>query len=256
MVSKKRLIFTLLYDNGAFMMSRNFRLQRVGDLAWLMSHYKFDSVANAIDELIVLDVSSDDRDKEAFCRMLSELTERIFMPVAAGGGIDSFAHAERLLKSGADKLVINTKLHEEKEFVKELIKLYGSQCIIGSVDYKKSTEGYTVHVNQGKTELKLPLKEYLTYVENIGIGELYLNSIDQDGTGKGYDEDIPQSLLQNKKTPVILAGGAGNYAHMLHALTRFKVEAVATANLLNFIGDGLQSARYNLRESGIDLASW
>ena len=99
---KKRLIFTLLYDSGYFSLSRNFRLQRVGDLKWLKENYNFEYISRYIDELIVLDVSKEKREIKNFCNILKELTDKIFVPISSGGGIRKFEHAKILLDSGAD----------------------------------------------------------------------------------------------------------------------------------------------------------
>jgi len=107
---KKRIIFTLLYDNGNFVLSRNFRLQKVGNLDWLKKNYDFSKISFYIDELVVLDVSRKNRDLNLFCENLKILTKDSFVPVAAGGGINSYEHASKLLKSGADKLVLNSSL--------------------------------------------------------------------------------------------------------------------------------------------------
>jgi len=105
---KKRMIFTLLYNHGAFMLSRNFRLQKVGGLSWLKKNYDFSQVAFSIDELIVLDVSRGERDLAQFCEHLKGLADGCFVPIAAGGGVRSLADARMLLRSGADKVVVNT----------------------------------------------------------------------------------------------------------------------------------------------------
>ena len=117
---KKRLIFTLLFNDGQFMLSRNFRLQKVGDLNWLQTNYDFSHISFSIDELIVLDVSREDRNISVFCEVLKVLSEGCFVPIAAGGGIRTLDQARSLLRSGADKVVVNTPLFENEDFIKEL----------------------------------------------------------------------------------------------------------------------------------------
>ena len=109
---KKRLIFNLLYDSGYFCLSRNFRLQKVGDLNWLKKNYNFDYVSNFIDELIVIDVSRKERDLTKFSSILKELTKSIFIPIASGGGI-KIQRCKILLDSGADKIIINTSIFKK-----------------------------------------------------------------------------------------------------------------------------------------------
>ena len=134
---KKRIIFTLLYDSGNFMLSRNFRLQQVGNLTWLQPNYNFSHIAFFIDELIILDVSRGERNTDNFCETLKKLTSDCFVPIAAGGGVRSIDYARRLLRSGADKIVINTPLFEDQDLVRDLVKEFGQQCVVGSVDIKR-----------------------------------------------------------------------------------------------------------------------
>ena len=137
---KKRLIFTLLHDSGNFMLSRNFRLQKVGDLNWLKRNYDFQKISFYIDELIILDVSRKDRSIEKFCEILKEISYGCFVPISSGGGIRSMNDAKKILRSGADKIILNTTLFEDFKLVKELSREFGQQCIVGSLDIKKKFE--------------------------------------------------------------------------------------------------------------------
>ena len=136
---KKRIVFTLFYDQGAFMLSRNFRLQKVGDLTWLQNNYNFSKVAFSIDELVVLDVSRTKRDLHNFCRHLKALSQGCFVPISAGGGIRSIGDAKMLLRSGADKIVVNTPLFETPSLIENLSAEFGQQCIVASMDTKLET---------------------------------------------------------------------------------------------------------------------
>ena len=119
---KKRLIFTLLYSDGNFMLSRNFKLQKVGNLNWLNENYNFSKISFFIDELIILDVSRNNRDLDIFCSHIKTLTKNCFVPISAGGGINNLIKAKTLLKSGADKIVINSLLDSDIDMVFELAK--------------------------------------------------------------------------------------------------------------------------------------
>lgn len=254
---KKRVIFTLLYDNGSFMLSRNFRLQRVGDLEWLQKNYNFSRIAFSIDELVVLDVTRGGRDISRFCDHLKSLTEGCFVPIAAGGGIRTIEHARTLLRSGADKVVINTPLFDNLDLIGDLASEFGQQCVVASVDAKLvNRSGYDVLVENGTRRIEGLLDEWLERISEFAVGELYLNSIDRDGTGQGYDLGMLDHLPESMSMPVILAGGAGNYKHIAEGLLDKRVEAVATAHLFNFVGDGLESARDKLYEQNFDLAQW
>ena len=117
---KKRVIFTLLYDSGYFMLSRNFRLQKVGNMQWLKKNYNFSHISFSIDELIILDVTRNERNEAAFYEHVRLLNDECFVPIAAGGGIREVEQARKLLHSGADKVVINTLLVEDSEIISEI----------------------------------------------------------------------------------------------------------------------------------------
>jgi cyclase len=254
---KKRIIFTLLYDSGQFVLSRNFRLQKVGDLSWLHANYDFTKIAFHIDELIVLDVSRGQRDFPQFLQTLRKLSQGCFAPIAAGGGVRSIAEARALLQSGADKVVLNSALFRSPGLVRELAEAFGQQSLIGAVDLKYSTNGdYLVYVENGSQPLDISAADALARLSESSVGEIYLNSMDRDGTGQGYDFDLLAMLPEKHNIPVILAGGVGNSRHLMAGLQDNRVDAVATAHLFNFLGDGLSTARFNIVNSGFSLAHW
>ena len=146
---RKRIIFTLIYSDGFFMLSRNFRLQKVGDLSWLERNYKFQEIAFSIDELIILDSTKNKKSINHFSNTIKELVKDIFIPLSAGGGIRSLDDAQLLFNSGADKIVLNSILTQDSNLVTELVNKYGSQSIVASVDYKKNGNIYDVFIKFG-----------------------------------------------------------------------------------------------------------
>ena len=126
---RKRIIFTLLFSDGSFALSRNFRLQKVGNIDWLNLNYCFRKVAQFIDELVILDVSRGKRDYEKFKGVVNQISNSCFVPVAAGGGIDTVDKALGLMNAGADKIVINSRLFD-KDFIDSLAYIVGRQSII------------------------------------------------------------------------------------------------------------------------------
>ena len=253
---KRRLIFTLLYSDGHFMLSRNFRLQQVGDVDWLHRNYGFSGIATSIDELIILDVSRCDRDTGRFCEHALAVSRDCFMPLSLGGGIRSLDQARHLVDQGAEKLVVNTLVHEAPERIRELAATYGRQCIVASIDYRATEAGYSVFVENGSTPVAGDLAAAVRAALDAGAGEIYLNSIDRDGTGQGYWMAALEAIGPGVDVPIIMAGGAGNHRHLLEGIRAPRVDAVATANLFNFVGDGLPRARAELLEAGVPLAEW
>jgi cyclase len=254
---KKRLIFTLLYGAGSFMLSRNFRLQAVGNLEWLQRNYDFAQISYSIDELVVIDVTREKKNLDEFCDILKSLTYNNFVPITAGGGVRTVDSARKLLRSGADKILINSSLFEQENLAGQLAEEFGQQCVVGSVDLKRSKTGeLQVWTRDGTVLNDSRTKDLLEKVLREDVGEIYLNSIDRDGTGQGFDIEILELLPIKVNKPLILAGGAGNSDHLLLGLKDSRIDAVATANLFNFIGDGLHKARHELLNHGIVLPIW
>ncbi|PHS63175.1 MAG: imidazole glycerol phosphate synthase cyclase subunit [Thalassobium sp.] len=251
---KKRLIFTLLYKNGSFLLSRNFRLQRVGDIQWLFKNYHFETISDAIDELIVLNLDDDETKIPGFLNTLEEMVGHCMIPVAAGGQIRSVEMASALLAHGADKLVVNTACFEQPELVEELVSRYGSQCMVASIDWT-GPDNLKVFSHSAAQEQGL-LHDHLKRLEGLNVGEIYLNAIHRDGTGQGYDFDALNAVPNDWKVPIIMAGGAGHSSHLSQALEHPLIDAAATANLFNFVGKGLASARRELLQCEAPLAKF
>ena len=238
------------------MQSRNFRLQKVGNSDWLEKNYKFQEIAYSLDELILLDATREKKNIFNFCEVLKKIVGSVFIPIAAGGGINSLEDADLLFKNGADKLVLNSNIYNNVSLVNELAYKYGNQSIVASVDYKKINNENIVFINDGSKSLDISLNEYVSYLSTLNIGEIYLNSMDKDGTGFGFDFETIDAVSKNIKIPLIIAGGAGNESHLIEGLRRDKVNAVATANLFNFMGNGLPNARKKIITEGLNIANW
>ena len=253
---KKRLIFTLLYNSGVFSLSRNFRLQNVGDINWLNENYNFDYISKYIDELIVLDVSRSRRDINVFSDILKKLTEKVFVPISSGGGIRKYEDAKILLDSGADKVIVNTSLFTDEELIHNLSSEFGRQCLVGSLDIKKQGNEYQAYIENGSKKINKNNYEILDILKKCPIGEIMLHSIDRDGTGQGFDFDSLLFLNNKINLPIIISGGAGKGRHLVEGLKQNRVDAVSSSHLFNFIGDGLKRARQEAKNSKIKLANW
>ena len=242
-----------MFDGGSFVLSRNFRLQQVGDINWLKQNYNFSHVGFSIDELIILDVTRGIRKENEFFHILQALNDDCFAPISAGGSVRSVEFARELLRSGADKIVVNSSVHQHKQIIFEIAKEFGRQCVVVSIDCKQVDNDFYVVIENGSKILPLKLSDFLLQCSNLPCGEIYLNSIDRDGTGFGYELKMLNCIPDSFDLPLIIAGGVGNHSHLAEGLLDPRVDAAATANLLNFIGNGLETSRSKLIESGIDL---
>jgi len=246
----------LLFQDGYFVLSRNFRTQRIGDIDWLQQNYDFSRVASFIDELIILNVSRASLSHAVFCDAVKQVSQGCFAPISAGGGIRSSEDAERLFNSGADKVVLNRAIYEDPQLIHDITAKWGRQSTVGSVDARKIGDSFGFFSEGGRTEHMATA--VTSILEEKAVGEIYLTSIEKDGTGQGLDLELADFFqsINLAKIPTIIAGGAGKPEHFVTAFCHQGVGAVATANLLNFVGDGLKRARDQISEAGVDLASW
>ena len=255
-MGKKRLTFTLLVNEKGFLLSKNFRLQVVGDLEWLDNNYMFRNCASSIDELIIINTSVAGVEWESFRDIVKYLSKNCFIPIASGGGIRSIEDADRLFSVGIDKIILNHCLTFNHSVVKQIANKYGRQAVVGSIDFKLKKNKYYYRVID--KDMKVALKDIMGLQNKFPItevGELLLTSVDRDGTGHGMDTKILK-LFDEVECPIILSGGAGTSEHLAEALNHPQVDAVSTANLYNFIGDSLMNARSLIKKKGIQLAAW
>lgn len=247
---KKRLILCLLLKKDIFANSRNFNLQLVGNLETIAQYLNFD----AIDELVVLEVSRDKHDIQKLSENIMELTKKCFIPITVGGGVSSIDDIKLLLKSGADKVVINTAAIENPEFITEAAKIFGSQCIVVSIDVKQNKEGkYEVYSHNGQKNTGREVIEWAKEVEKLGAGEIFLTSIDKDGAGTGYDLKLIKTVSEEVTIPVIASGGVGEFQHLVDGIKEGNASAVSAANLFHFIGDSLIKAKIYVQSKGLDF---
>jgi len=253
----RRLIFTLLYDSGRFMLSRNFRLQAVGTVSWLFDNYDFGSVSRGLDELLILDVSKGTRDPTAFGDVVSHIASRCFIPVTVGGGITSFELAQGFMRCGADKLLMNSAFANDPGLCRAFADSFGRQCIVGGIDYKTTPQKTrAVMIDNGTQEISTDLSGWVEFLQGNGAGEILFQSVDQDGTGMGLDLTVVDGLPRCPEVPCIVMGGVGKASHIVAGLQHPTIDAVATANLFNFIGPTFLNVRKSIANAGIDMAQW
>lgn len=240
----KRIIYALLYSKGQFHLSRNFSLQKVGGIDWLKNNFGFGETCDFIDELIILNVTKnpDEKDKKNFLDDINKLREKIFVPITLGGGIRSFKDAKLFFENGADKVMINYLAHVDKEICNSISNIFGNQALSVMVDYKIIENKVLTFINSGKTK-SFFFDHYIDQLNNFKFGELILNSIDNDGTAAGFDDQTFREIPDNIRNPVLLMGGAGKPEHFVNILKNDKISGVVTANLFNFLGTGLKEAR-------------
>lgn len=249
----KRIIYTLLYENGSFIQSRNFRRQRVGDINWLLNNYDFPTVSRFLDELTIINISSGNHEIEEFCSVLSRIAISCFVPLTVGGKISSIDDAIRYYENGADKIFINSLLSSNMNEVIKIRNIFGSQAIVGGLNYITENEQIIFADSDGRPDSTRNITTQCDYLARIGVGEVVLQAIHRDGTGFGADLSVLQLLPKNFPLPVVLMGGIGNADHIVEALQEKRVDAISTANLLNFIGDSFSLVRETAIANSISI---
>ncbi len=188
--------------------------------------------ARNVDELIVLDIDASLKGEEINTEIISDMADECFMPLTIGGGINSTEAIYKVLNAGADKISINSMAIENQEFIKEAANIFGSQCIVCSIDAKKLNGQYRVY-NKKKGVMDIdPLtlaKEY----ESMGAGEILLTSVDCEGTQKGYDIELLRLFEGKLQIPVIINGGMGKPEHGVDAIQN-GADAIAAAYIFHF----------------------
>ena len=254
---KKRIIFNLLVSKGVFQLSRNFTLQNAGNLQWLYDCYNLEAITKSVDELIITHVSRNQAEEfESYAKTVTALTKKAFVPLTLGGGIRTVDDAKKMIDLGADKIMINSLIFTNPDVVKEIATIYGEQCIVGGIDFLLENDSAKVLVENGSKEIELSPLEAARHAANVGVGELMITSIQKDGTGMGLDIPSIEEISNELKLPIIAAGGVGKFEHFINGLNSSQVSAVATANIFNFMSNGLIDARKSIEDSGISLAKW
>jgi cyclase len=248
---KKRLIACLLWRDGMLVQSKNFQhTNSVGSAFVAVDFFN----TWAIDEIVLLDVTRNLEKRKRFHEDVKELSKRCFVPLAIGGWIKSIDDIRTLLQEGADKTVINTEAVKNPLFIKEASDMFGSQCIVVSIDVKKDEKGkYHVFIDRGKVNTNLDPVKWAKQVEKLGAGEIFLTSIDNDGSGKGYDLDITKRVAEAVSIPVIASGGVGEWKHFVDGIKAGNADAVSAANIFHYSEQSTKKAKNYLFESGIDV---
>jgi imidazole glycerol-phosphate synthase subunit HisF len=190
-----------------------------------------------VDELIFLDITSSVEQKDLLFKYIAEIASECFMPMCYGGGIKSIEDMEKLFNLGVEKVSLNSIIFKNRSLIQEAAKLFGSQSIVVSMDVKKGFFGkYEVYTLSGRKNTKQDPVTLAKEVEDMGAGELLLNSIDRDGTMQGYDIQLLQKVTKAVSIPVIAVGGAGNINHFAEAVGQGGASAVAAGSMFVFHG--------------------
>ncbi|MDO8454845.1 MAG: HisA/HisF-related TIM barrel protein [Sulfurimonas sp.] len=207
--------------------------------------------ARNVDELIVLDIDASLNDEDINTEIIKDIADECFMPLTIGGGINTIEDIYKVLNAGADKISINSKALNDLDFIKKASSIFGSQCIVCSIDVKKVDGVYKVFTKkQGLLDIN-PLELAKKYQE-YGAGEILLTSIDKEGSTQGYDIDLIKLFKNELEIPIILNGGMGKPEHAVEAIQN-GADAVAAAYIFHFSQYTPNDIKKELNENGISI---
>lgn len=188
------------------------------------------------DELIFLNIDRDERSIKPLIKVLEEVSKVCFMPLALGGGIKNIEDIKFLFRSGADKVIINSEVYKNYKLIEETSSLFGKQSIVISIDVRRNNENgkFVLYSECGKKKQDISLQEHIKRCELSGAGEIFINSIDNDGMMIGYNIDLIEAVAKICNLPIIACGGAGNFNHMKEAFEKTNIAALACGSLFNF----------------------
>jgi cyclase len=209
--------------------------------------------AQDADELVFLDIDASLKSRSNLINVIREAAKECFMPLAVGGGVRTIEDVQELLLAGADKVVVTTLAVTNPMMVNAISQKFGAQCVIGGIDYRMDGPDAFVwtHCGTKRTNLE-PVQHSMKLVE-LGVGEIFLNSIDRDGTMKGYDIEMAEKVAEAVQVPVIVAGGAGNFMHLVELLRDSSVSAAACASLFHFGDNNPIRARSYLKNLNVPM---
>ena len=199
------------------------------------------------DELIYLDISRNSNADNTL-EILEKISLHAFMPLAFGGNVKTMEHVENIIEKGGEKVVINTAAVEDPSFITRIAKKFGSQAVTVSIDVTDNA----IWTDHGKTRHQTHICEWARIVEDRGAGEILVNSIDRDGTGRGYDLNVVADVAKTVGCPVIACGGVGKYEHFVEGFNA-GAHAVAAGNIFHFTENAYPRAKRYLRDNGVPV---
>lgn len=245
----KRIIPCLDVKDGKVVKGVNFA--GLKDVASPVELAKYYSDCGA-DELVFYDITASSDGRKIFTDILRETASQVFIPLTVGGGINSVADFDRVLKCGADKVSVNSGAIKNPDLIGEAAKLYGDQCVVLSVDVKREGGQFCVYAKGGREKTDLEAIEWIKRCVGNGAGEVVLNSIDTDGVKQGFDLEMLAAVSAVVNVPIIASGGAGKIEDFITLFkTLPKVDAGLAASIFHFGEVKIKDLKLAMAEQGI-----
>ena len=220
-----------------------------GDPVELAKYYS----ENGADELVFLDITATKEGRRAFAKLADDISRNINIPFTVGGGIKTIEDVDILLKSGADKVSINSYAVKNPNFINELAMNFGSQCVVVAIDAKYVDNDWFVFLVGGRVKTNIKLFEWAKEVEERGAGEILFTSMDHDGTKNGFACHVLEKLSKVVNIPIIASGGAGKIEHFYDVFKSGNIDAALAASVFHFNEIGLNNLKIELKNNNIPI---
>ena len=229
-----RVIPTLLLKDNALVKTKKFKNENyIGDPINAVKIFN----EKEVDEIIFLDISATKNWQQPNFEILEKISSECFMPLAYGGGINKIEHVKKIFRIGVEKIIINSAAVDNYDFLREIIDFVGSQSVIISIDVKKTIfNKYKVYSHLLGKNIKTELLDLLDILNDIEVGEIFINSVDRDGMMNGYDIELLSLVSSNIDMPLVACGGAGNVDHLKQGLKLGGAHAVSAGSLFVYHG--------------------
>jgi cyclase len=249
----RRIIPCLDVKDNRVVKGVNFlNLRDAGDPVELGARYS----DTGADELVFLDITATIRSRKTIVELVEKVAENVFIPFTVGGGIQTVEQIDELLRSGAEKVSVNTAAVANPELLTESAQRFGNQCVVLAIDARRSKEQpgkWQVCVKAGSEPTDIDVVEWAVKGEELGAGEILLTSMDADGTKAGYDNELNKAVTDAVNIPVIASGGAGTLEHLYDAIVDGGADAVLMASITHFGNYTIRQMKEHLRDKGIPV---
>ena len=247
----KRIIPCLDVRDGKVVKGVKFEgVRDVGDPVALAEIYN----EQGADEIVFYDITASYEKRGVMLDVVRETAKRVFVPLTVGGGIKTVDDIRETLRAGADKVSVNSQAVKNPQLIKDGADIFGSQCICVGIDAKKIADGkWTVYINGGRVDMKLDLIDWVKRIEQLGAGEICLNSIDADGTKEGFDLPMLRAVCDAVTIPVIASGGAGKIDDFSEVFEETGATAALAASLFHFGELTVGDVKTHCRSHGIPM---
>jgi cyclase len=246
----KRIIPCLDIKDGRTVKGVNFEnIRDAGDPVELAIRY----CEEGADELVFLDITATNEKRKTLAELVSKIASGINIPFTVGGGISTVEDVELLLNSGADKVSVNTSAFKNPKLIKELSARFGRQCIVLAIDTKFEDGDWYVYLNGGKIKTEKKALDWAKEGVELGAGEILLTSMNNDGTKRGFANDITKLISETINVPVIASGGAGSMNHFTEAFLTGKADAALAASVFHFNEINIRTLKQELRNNKINV---